>query len=56
MAYSDSPLDFSAALEAEAAETSRDLLGRRHAVSALLRLLRNPTLDTPLVVGVYGGW
>ncbi|MFC7477965.1 P-loop NTPase fold protein [Dankookia sp. GCM10030260] len=48
MALSDGPLDFG--------DDGRDLLQRLPTVHALQRLLASPALETPLVVGVYGGW
>lgn len=46
MTYSDSPIQIE----------MKDQLGRKAAVRALFRLLADERLETPLVVGVYGGW
>lgn len=46
MTHSDNPIRLG----------NQDHLGRAAAVRALHRLLSDPTTDTPLVVGVYGGW
>ncbi|HEY0381468.1 MAG TPA: P-loop NTPase fold protein [Candidatus Elarobacter sp.] len=48
MSLPDNPIVFSG--------TDVDLLDRLPAVAALRKLLENPTLATPIVVGVYGSW
>jgi predicted KAP-like P-loop ATPase len=48
MSHSDNPITFT--------PRETDWLNRHPAVDALRRLLESPTLATPLVVGVYGGW
>jgi hypothetical protein len=46
MSQSDNPIVY----------LSEDSLDRRPAVEALEKLLTDPNLMTPLVIGVYGGW
>ena len=48
MSHGDNPRAFNRAED--------DWLDRRPAVLALKRLLDSAALETPLVVGIYGGW
>jgi hypothetical protein len=48
MANSDTWIDFG--------DSRSDWLGRLPAVNALQRMLDSPSLSTPMVLGVYGGW